>query len=45
MLPFDAMLQLDAEALAVRLDRRALIDALEQAFRTSAVVPHRQHTR
>jgi ornithine cyclodeaminase len=37
------MLQLDADALAARLDRRALIDALEQAFRTPAVVPDRQH--
>jgi alanine dehydrogenase len=37
------MLQLDAAALAARLDRRALIDALEAAFRTSAVVPERRH--
>lgn len=37
------MLQLDATALAARLDRRALIDALEEAFRTSAVVPERRH--
>jgi alanine dehydrogenase len=37
------MLQLDAAALAARLDRRALIDALEEAFRGSAVVPERQH--
>jgi ornithine cyclodeaminase/alanine dehydrogenase-like protein (mu-crystallin family) len=37
------MLQLDAAALAARLDRRTLIDALEEAFRTSAVVPERQH--
>ena len=28
------MLQLDAAALAARLDRRALIDALEEAFRS-----------
>jgi alanine dehydrogenase len=37
------MLQLDAGALAARLDRRTLIDALEDAFRTSAVVPERRH--
>ncbi|MGD0502640.1 MAG: ornithine cyclodeaminase family protein [Steroidobacteraceae bacterium] len=37
------MLQLDADALAARLDRRALIDALEQAFRAPSVVPGRLH--
>ena len=37
------MLQLDAAALAARLDRRALIDALEEAFRASSVVPERRH--
>jgi ornithine cyclodeaminase len=37
------MLQLDAGALAARLDRRALIDALEAAFRAPSVVPERQH--
>jgi ornithine cyclodeaminase len=37
------MLQLDADALAARLDRRALIDALEQAFRAPSVVPERLH--
>ncbi|MGD0491956.1 MAG: ornithine cyclodeaminase family protein [Steroidobacteraceae bacterium] len=37
------MLQLDAAALAARLPRQALIDALEQAFRTPAVVPERRH--
>jgi ornithine cyclodeaminase len=37
------MLQLDAAALAARLDRRALIDALEDAFRGSSIVPERQH--
>lgn len=37
------MLQLDAAALAARLDRGALIDALEAAFRLPAVVPDRQH--
>jgi ornithine cyclodeaminase len=37
------MLQLDAEALAARLDRSALIDALEHAFRSSSVVPERLH--
>jgi alanine dehydrogenase len=36
------MLQLDASALAARLDREALIDALDAAFRGSAVVPARQ---
>jgi ornithine cyclodeaminase len=36
------MLQLDASALATRLDREALIDALDAAFRGSAVVPVRQ---
>jgi ornithine cyclodeaminase len=37
------MLQLDAAALAIRLDRRTLIDALEAAFRGSSVVPDRRH--
>ena len=37
------MLQLDAAALAARLDRPALIDALERAFRSAPVVPARQH--
>jgi alanine dehydrogenase len=39
------MLQLDAAALAARLDRRALIDALDAAFRTTYSVPerHRHH--
>ena len=37
------MLQLEAPALAARLDRRALIDALDEAFRRPAVVPPRQH--
>lgn len=37
------MLQLDAPALAARLDRRALIDALDEAFRRPAVVPRREH--
>lgn len=36
------MLQLDAPALAACLDREALIDALDAAFRGSAVVPPRQ---
>jgi ornithine cyclodeaminase len=36
------MLQLDASALAACLDRDALIDALDAAFRGSAVVPPRQ---
>ena len=33
------MLQLDAAALAARLDRRALIDALDEAF------PREQHSQ
>jgi alanine dehydrogenase len=37
------MLQLDSPALAARLDRRTLIDALEAAFRAPSVVPERQH--
>lgn len=37
------LLQLDASALAACLDREALIDALDAAFRGSAVVPPRQH--
>jgi alanine dehydrogenase len=36
------MLQLDAAAVAARLDRRALIDALDRAFRNSCTVPTRQ---
>jgi ornithine cyclodeaminase len=36
------MLQLDAQALAARLDRDALIDALDAAFRRSTVVPARE---
>lgn len=36
------MLQLDAGALAARLDRRALIEALDGAFRKSCTVPMRQ---
>jgi alanine dehydrogenase len=36
------MLQLDASALATCLDREALIDALDAAFRGPAVVPPRQ---
>src|SRR5277367_2766509 len=36
------MLQLDAAALAARLDRRALIDALESAFRRPCAIPARQ---
>jgi len=36
------MLQLDASALAACLEREALIDALDTAFRGSAVVPPRQ---
>ena len=36
------VLQLDASALAARLDRAALIDALDAAFRGSAVVPARR---
>ncbi len=37
------MLQLDSDALAARLDRRTLIDALEEAFRQPATVPERRH--
>jgi alanine dehydrogenase len=37
------VLQLDATALAARLDRRTLIDALDAAFRKSHVVPARTH--
>jgi alanine dehydrogenase len=37
------MLHIDAAQLAARLERRALIDALEAAFRTPAVVPDREH--
>jgi ornithine cyclodeaminase len=37
------MLQLDASALAARLDRRALIDALDAAFRAPHVIPERLH--
>lgn len=36
------MLELDAAALAARLDRRALIDALDGAFRKPCTVPTRQ---
>lgn len=36
------MLQLDAAALAARLDRRALIDALDDAFRKPCTAPVRQ---
>ncbi len=36
------MLQLDAAALAARLDRRALIDALDEAFRTGCSAPPRE---
>ena len=37
------MLQLDAAALAARLDRRALIEALDAAFRKGCSVPPRAH--
>ncbi|HEX4153852.1 MAG TPA: ornithine cyclodeaminase family protein [Steroidobacteraceae bacterium] len=37
------MLQIDAAALAARLNRETLIDALEKAFRSTAVVPERRH--
>ncbi len=37
------MLHLDARALEQRLPRRALIDALDEAFRTDFQVPPRQH--
>jgi ornithine cyclodeaminase len=37
------MIQLDAPALAARLDRRALIDALDAAFRKPHAVPGRMH--
>jgi ornithine cyclodeaminase len=37
------MLQLDSAALAARLDRRVLIDALDDAFRKPHSVPTRQH--
>ena len=37
------MLHLDAPALAARLERRALIDALERAFAGPVVVPERRH--
>jgi alanine dehydrogenase len=36
------MLQLDAAALAARLERRALIDALDEAFRTGCSAPPRE---
>jgi len=39
----DILLQIDAHTLAARLDRRALIDALDRGFREPAVVPARQH--
>jgi ornithine cyclodeaminase len=37
------MIVLDAAALAARLDRRALIDALDAAFRLPSTVPQRQN--
>jgi alanine dehydrogenase len=37
------MLHLDAEAVAARLERLPLIDALERAFRCECQVPNRQH--
>ena len=37
------MIQLDAAAIAARLDRRALIDALEEAFRSPCTTPAREH--
>jgi len=37
------MIQLDASSVAARLDRRALIDALDAAFREPHVVPGRMH--
>jgi ornithine cyclodeaminase len=37
------MLQIDATQLATLLERGALIDALEAAFRAPAVVPDREH--
>jgi len=37
------MIHLDAPALAARLDRRALIDALDAAFRKPPTVPPRMH--
>jgi alanine dehydrogenase len=37
------MIHLDAPALAARLDRRALIHALDAAFRTPHTVPARMH--
>ncbi len=37
------MLHLDADAIAKRLDRPALIDALETAFRSNITVPLRHH--
>jgi ornithine cyclodeaminase len=37
------MIVLDAAALAARLDRRALIDALDAAFRRPSSVPQRLH--
>ena len=39
------MLQLDAAQVAARLDRLALIDALERAFRGDSHAPHREHHR
>ncbi len=39
------MLQLDAAALAARLDRRALIEALDAAFRTPCSAPARERHR
>ena len=37
------MLYLDAQAVAARLDRAALIEALDRAFRSEIEVPPRQH--
>jgi alanine dehydrogenase len=37
------MQHIDATELAARLDRRALIEALEAAFQRTAVIPARQH--
>jgi alanine dehydrogenase len=39
------MLQLDAAQVAARLDRLALIDAVERAFRGDSHAPHREHHR
>ncbi|MDE2305500.1 MAG: ornithine cyclodeaminase family protein [Gammaproteobacteria bacterium] len=37
------MKHLDAKAIAARLDRRSLVDALDAAFRGAATAPMRQH--